>query len=398
MRPYYQIAGLSSLYDIHLLIADTGFEPVGSYNGLDEYCSGIDRIRRVPYSGLGFSLWHRWRGLADRLGHLLTGKALSFAADMASEDCLNKNETIARLAGMSFDRVHVFRIYLSPIAEALRSLGLESFYSLDVDDLESEARLRISGLHELNGEHATAVRVRREAMAYLGIEGRSVPFYDEIFTCSKRDRDALADRFPGKSIAVLPNVTPAVRRGKAAGAGRVFTMLFVGTLNYYPNTDALTRFADRIAPVLRDRSPVEWRMRVVGRLPRPGWEKRFSRCPEMEFSGWVEDLSGEYDAADVVVAPIRGGGGTRIKIIEAFAHGVPVVATTFAADGLEVEDGINILLGDSPPDFADACLRLMKDRSLGEKLSCEAFGLAASRYSPGIIKAIWTGTGPDLRP
>ena len=94
--------------------------------------------------------------------------------------------------------------------------------------------------------------------------------------------------------------------------------------------------------------------------------------PDVEVSGFVPDLGPAYASADVVVVPLRFGGGTRIKLLEAFAHGVPVVATRAAAAGLDVTDGHHLLLADDVRDVAAAVARLATDASLAERLVAEA--------------------------
>jgi glycosyltransferase involved in cell wall biosynthesis len=290
---------------------------------------------------------------------------------------------------MNFDRVHVFRLYLTPVAEVLKNLGLESFYSIDIDDIESETRRSISGLHSRNKDFIKASKFNNESKVFFDIETKSIPGYDQTFTCSCRDRDILQNRFPDKVITTLPNVVPIPNRARNHRSNKTFTMLFVGNLNYYPNTDALLFFADQIAPILRQNCKQQWHLRVVGALPERKWIKKLKTIHEMEFVGLAKDLCSVYDAADIVVAPIRGGGGTRIKILEAFAHGVPVVSTSKGAEGLDVENGVHLFIEDDARRFAEACIRLMADHALADDISCRAFDLAASEYSPEIISRVW---------
>jgi glycosyltransferase involved in cell wall biosynthesis len=96
-----------------------------------------------------------------------------------------------------------------------------------------------------------------------------------------------------------------------------------------------------------------------------------------------------YDRADVVVVPLRAGGGTRIKVLEAFAHRVPVVATPMGAEGLEVSPGRHLLVGDGPDALAAACLRLLRDPALGRQLAADAHALVKRRYAlPVVARAI----------
>ena len=92
-----------------------------------------------------------------------------------------------------------------------------------------------------------------------------------------------------------------------------------------------------------------------------------------------------YEQADAAVVPLRAGGGTRIKLLEAFAHGVPVVSTSVGAEGLDVEAGRHLLIADDPAGLADACRRLMEEPGLADRLRAEALRLVAARYATGRV-------------
>lgn len=393
MRPYYQIVSLSRIYSIHLLVAGSIPERLTcvTNTNIERYCNNIDYICLYHYSGWKFSLWHRYRSFVDKIKHFIKGDDLNFAADLGDSKYLRHNKTLAMIANMKFDRVHMFRLYLKLVTDILKNFGLESVYSMDIDDIESETRRSISGLFSMTGDFIQASKLNNESIIFFNIETKSIPGYDQIFTCSRLDRDILQYRFPSKVITVLPNVVPIPKRARNHRVNQVFTMLFVGNIGYYPNTDALLFFSDQIAPILRENSRQQWHLRVVGALPKNTWIKQLKCFPEMKFSGWVNDLCHEYDAADIVVVPIRGGGGTRIKILEAFAHGVPVVSTSKGAEGLEVENGLHLFIEDDAGLFAEACIRLMTDNLLGDEISRRAFSLVASKYSPEFINRIWTG-------
>jgi len=390
MRPFYQIINLSRIYSIHLLVAGTTSECPVVGDNIKKYCDEIDYICCFRYLGWKYSLWFRYRFLSDRFKQFTEGTSPGFAADLADRNYLMHKDILKMKAKMNFDRVHVFRLYLTPIAEVLKNLGLESFYSIDIDDIESETRRSISGLYSRNRNFIKASKFNNESKVFFDIETKSIPGYDQTFTCSYRDRNILRNRFPDKVITALPNVVPIPGKARNHRANKTFTMLFVGNLNYYPNTDALLFFADQIAPILRQNCKRQWHLRVIGALPEKTGIKELKKIPEMEFAGRVKDLFSEYDAADIVVAPIRGGGGTRIKILEAFAHGVPVVSTSKGAEGLDVENGVHLFIEDDVRLFAEACIRLMTDSTLGDKLSCRALCLADSKYSPDIINRVWT--------
>jgi len=394
MRTYYQIVNLSQIYSIHLLVAGTTPERPVYEGDIKNYCENIDHICRYRFSGWKFSFWYRSCRLMDNLRHFFRGDDLTFAVDSGDSHYLQHNKTLAKIASMKFDIVHVFRLYLAPVAEILKKHGLNSFYSLDIDDIESDTRRSISKLFFANCDFIQASNLSKESEIYFNIETKSIPGYDQIYTCSLLDRNILQNRFPGKVISVLPNVVPIPKKTRDHRANQIFTILFVGTLGYYPNTDALLFFADQIAPILREKSRQPWILRVVGTFPENKRIKHLESFPEIKFAGRVNDLSPEYDAADIVVAPIRGGGGTRIKILEAFAHGVPVVSTSKGCEGLDVENRVHLIIEDDARLFAEACIQLMADNRFADEISRQALDLAVFKYSPEIINQVWTSQLP----
>src|SRR6185503_1631121 len=134
-------------------------------------------------------------------------------------------------------------------------------------------------------------------------------------------------------------------------------VVFSGTLDYEPNRAAVRYFAQEIWPVLRAKWPdLKWRL--VGRNP-DAVGRYVSGDPRIECTGAVDDAIGYLAPAKVAVAPLLSGSGTRLKIVEAWAAGVPVVSTTVGAEGLPARHGGNILLADDPASFAAAVSSLL---------------------------------------
>jgi glycosyltransferase involved in cell wall biosynthesis len=154
-------------------------------------------------------------------------------------------------------------------------------------------------------------------------------------------------------------------------------VLFQGRFEYPPNMDGAQWLATAIAPHIRAAVPPA-EVRLVGRpiagvaqLHQPGVVTVVGQVPSME-----EELG----RASVAVVPLRFGGGTRVKILESFAHRVPVVSTTLGAEGLDVEDGVHLLLADDPREFAAATVRLLGDPRLRTRLTEAAEARYLDRY------------------
>jgi len=152
------------------------------------------------------------------------------------------------------------------------------------------------------------------------------------------------------------------------------TLVFTGGMDWRPNEDAVQYFHDDIFPRLNG-----YTFSGVGRGPRPG-TLALAR-DDFRITGRVDDIKPYLHRADIYVVPLRVGGGTRIKIFEAMAAGVPVVSTTVGAEGLPVEDGKHILLRDDPARFAEAVETLATDRELHGSIVNNAYNLVRDNYS-----------------
>jgi glycosyltransferase involved in cell wall biosynthesis len=183
-----------------------------------------------------------------------------------------------------------------------------------------------------------------------------------VTVCSEADRAQLA--LPG--VAVLPNgyVRPAQPAGRSE-IGDPPVVLFAGLMTYEPNVDGAAWFVDEILPLVQAAVPGV-QFAIVGRAA-PAVVELGSRAG-VEVTGYVDRIEDALARADVVVVPLRQGSGTRIKIIEAWAHRIPVVSTRIGAEGLDATDGLDLLLADTPADFADAVARLLTDSELRRSL------------------------------
>jgi glycosyltransferase involved in cell wall biosynthesis len=168
---------------------------------------------------------------------------------------------------------------------------------------------------------------------------------------------------------------------RAPGDGAVF--VFVGLLSYPPNRDAVRWFATEVWASVRAELPTAT-FRVVGR-GADGLQD-VAAIPGVDLVGPVPEVGPELDRADVVVVPIRMGAGTRLKVVEAIANGVPCVSTSVGAEGIAVEDGTHVLLADSATRFAADCVRVASDTTLRAALVEAGRRLWADRYRWAAIR------------
>ena len=289
--------------------------------------------------------------------------------------------------GHRFDLIYALRIASAEIALDLRRhRHRDARLVLDLDDIESLKHQRIASAHAAAGARAEALKVRREARIYARLERRLLPRFDRILVCSELDRARLADTHP--AVRVLPNIAPLCsippghRRPDAP-----FRFFFIGNLAYAPNTDALATLVRHIWPALRARLGPDSRLRIVGGSAPPNLEHEARAQPGVEWLGHVPRSSDAFADAHVLLVPLRSGGGTRIKILEAFASGCPVITTAIGIEGIEARPGVHHLLAETIEDFVREALRLKNDPALRNALARQARALIDSHYSPAALAA-----------
>ena len=286
--------------------------------------------------------------------------------------------------------VHIMRIYLAPLVDPVLRLapGSRPWMVLDLDDDELETRARLAELHRVRGESEAALHEEQERTKYEVYARRYLQAFDRVALANLADAERLGRQFPGVQTAVVPNgvlLPKSVARREPSSEGPV-RLLFVGTLDYLPNADAADLLCTAIRDALRRLSPREIAIDIVGAGSDPRLV-RLGRLEGVRLHGYASCLAPFYAAADVAVVPIRAGGGTRLKILEAFAHRVPVVSTTIGAEGLDVTDGEHLLIGDSPASMAHACLRLKSDPAFAALLADRAADLVVRSYGLDAVAA-----------
>ncbi len=395
MRAGVFLEALSKQYDVHLLVVT--MIGAGSADAVPDFVRAHS-VRVSVYQGL-------LQGMGAAIARLRSGAAskgaladdfIAFTKVARASAALLDRPSLARYAtdavveaalapllDRQYDVVHVLRSYMTPFAERFleASNGHRPTCVLDLDDDESEKCMRMSALHSLTGDRTSADREAAEARRYLAFEERTVRRFDRALVCSSRDRDVVAARHDLETIAVVPNSIRVPVNQNEAGMETRWSFLFVGSLSYFPNIDAVRLFYRDILPRIRERDHQEASFAVVGALAPGQLSRELSMQPNVTFVGRVPDPAEYYRGAMVSVVPLRAGGGTRIKLLESFAHGTPAVSTTLGAEGLDVVHDRHLLIADTPDAFADACVRLLGDRALRDRLASAAGQLVRGTYS-----------------
>lgn len=352
-------------------------EDIGSAEGIP----GLDRVAVVPYD----SRPARGLGMLAALGRT------DSPIELSHRDRPVAARALLRFASGSYDLLWYFTVRPWAllggwdVAPALPAV-------LDVDDLEDRkiaARLTVQRTSARGVGERLRIRAARalsgdEARRWARLQAQASASCAATVVCSALDAERAVTGGLTR-VEVVPNayglVGPPLGREEVAAPP---TVLFQGTLRYPPNADGARFLVDEVAPELRRWVP-EVRARLVGTTTPP--LQRLDDPPSVSIVGRVADMGDELARADLVVVPVRFGSGTRLKILEAFAHRIPVVSTTLGAEGLGVEDGVHLLLGDTAGELAAACARLLADTGLRARVVASAQALYGERFTQQLVEA-----------
>ena len=249
---------------------------------------------------------------------------------------------------------------------------------LDLDDVEHRTFWRsIPHLPYQKGKWL----LYAQAPALLLGERSAIRRATKTFVCSDADRTYLTSRLLLDRVVTISNSVEIPTLVPNAVSARV--VLFLGALKYAPNRIAAEVLVNSIWPRVRQQVG-DARLLIAGD-GKEALKLHSGSLDGVELLGFVPDLKPLYQRARVFCSPIPFGGGTRIKLIEAAAHGRAIVSTKIGAENLDFADGVHAVLRDDPDQMADACVRLLQDPALAQRLGEQARALVLARYSRAAV-------------
>jgi glycosyltransferase involved in cell wall biosynthesis len=196
-----------------------------------------------------------------------------------------------------------------------------------------------------------------EAWKMARYEAQTLQRFQHVIAVSEQDRKAMLKLSGGSTIRVVPTgVDTGEYQAAPSTAGNPPIVMFTGSMDWEPNIDAMEYFCGEIWPAVLSAFP-DARLQIVGRNPHA--RVRRLSAESVEVTGTVESIADYLRGATVVIVPLRIGGGTRLKIFEAMAMAKALVSTSVGAEGLEVNDGLDIMIADDAPSFAAAIIQLL---------------------------------------
>jgi glycosyltransferase involved in cell wall biosynthesis len=210
-------------------------------------------------------------------------------------------------------------------------------------------------------------------------EIKTLKRFDKCLVVSNLDMRYLHSVCPELRISVIENGVDVVQYAPLPKNSEKKDLLFLGGLGYEPNSDAVLHFCSRILPLIRKEIP-QCRFFIVGKNPSQDL-RNLADGESVSVTGYVDDPVPYYQRCDILVVPLRAGGGSRLKILESMALGRPVVSTSIGCEGLEVRNDQHLLIADPPQEFARQCVRLLTDNSLYDRMALQGRKLVEQKYS-----------------
>jgi polysaccharide biosynthesis protein PslH len=377
VRQYHMLRYLASRHEVTLVAFARPDDPPGSIDHLRGLCADV-RTAPLPRS-LGGNARAAARGLLTGLPVLVT-----------RDESATLRGLLRELMATPFDVVHADQLSMAQYGqfaakEATRR-GRQPATLLD----EHNAIYLLTERMARDEPHALRrLLLRREAVAFRRFEAGMLRRYDGVLAVTTEvcaallalvpvpERAALAAKLMVAPICVDPNELPVVPRRP----GGPPTILHLGTMFWPPNVNGVLWFAQEVLPRVRQAVP-RARLVVVGKNP-PEEVRRLAADPLIEVTGYAADPLPYLAATDVFIVPLAAGGGMRVKIVEAWARGLPVVSTATGAEGITVSDGKDILIA---PDrdterFAAAVIRVLTDDELNARLRAGGRAAVEACYS-----------------
>jgi sugar transferase (PEP-CTERM/EpsH1 system associated) len=374
LRTFHLLKHLAARHDVTYLSFADPAASAEDRNGMREVCSTLETIpRRDPVKGTP-------QFYLDTAKFLLS--PLPYA--VAKYRSATYRRRVARLlATNSFDVI--VADFLPPVVNLPERLPCPVV--LFTHNVEAEIWRRHA---TTAGNSVKRVLLAAQWRRMLRFEREALSQFDLVLAVSDTDRRTLARLYPGALRAPVHVVRTGVDTAyftPRPSAARPAHLVFTGSMDWLPNEDAMVYFAGEILPRIRQAHP-EVTLSIVGRTPTPT-VSRLAQQQGIEVTGRVDDVRPHIADASVYVVPLRIGGGTRLKIFEAMAMGKAVVSTTIGAEGLPLTPGRDVLIADTPMQFAEAVSSLIRDGDARRRVEAAARRLVVDHYD-------WKAVAHDL--
>lgn len=356
IRTYQTLKHLKDAHHITYLTLDDGSAPTSAVADANEYCHELIRVPfRAPAKGTPAFFADLARNALSSLPYAV-GRYRSAAMRAAIQRAV---------AERAIDLV--VSDFLVPAVNLPADLGVPTLL------FQHNVEAAIWERHAQVARHPiTRAYMKSQWRRMRDFEGAACRRFDHVVAVSEADRDAFRHDYGVRAVTAVPTgVDTDFFQPSGQAAVRPHHIAFTGSMDWMPNEDGIAWFVRDVLPRIR-RVVADATLSIVGRNPTPGVRALAQVAPGIEVTGTVPDIRPWLEGAATVIVPLRVGGGTRLKIFEAMAMERAIVSTTIGAEGLPVEDGVDIRIADDADAFASAVVELLRDPARAARIGSAA--------------------------
>jgi sugar transferase (PEP-CTERM/EpsH1 system associated) len=362
IKVFNLVKSLSHRYNIILLSFIEEITERGNVSPLRKYCSQIETVLRPR----GFSFFQRLTNLFSLTPVVIRKFSLNSM----------KEKILSLVRKYSPALIHFDSIYVSAYVRLIRGIPT-IFHEHNIESRRYLRQIKVKKISFLKRVHLLL-----DYWKYRRYEFKICPRFTQCLVVSPEEQALLKKNSPKARVSLFPNGVDCnyfqSLKIKENETDEV-TLVFTGSMSYYPNIDAMEYFCENVFPLIKEKLP-NVKLYIVGSAPSPNIQ-RLAQKETIIVTGKVDDVRPYLAKATVCIVPLRIGGGTRIKILEAWASGKAVVSTPLGAEGLEgVRADENIIIAELPSQFAIRTIDVVRNSNLREKLATEGRKLALRKY------------------
>lgn len=361
VRDLNLLKGMSKRHNVTLVSFIQNESELGNLQFLKPYCKSVEVVKEGSRIKLFFTT----------LIFLFTKKPFTIAKFYSSA---MRQKVKILLSNNKFDLIHCSHLHMAQYAENIKNIPK----ILDEHNIEFFIIKRY--LKEQKNYIKKILVFLLQYLKLIKYESAIVQKFDHCFVVSETDRKNLESIVRNVATTIISNGVDVDFYRPQGDKLQSDTLVFTGRMNWYPNEDAILYFYEKIWPLIK-KEVKDLHLYVVGSNPSKRIMSLSSQEKDITVTGYVDDVRPYIAKSLVYVVPLRIGGGSRLKILEAMAMGKAIISTSIGCEGLTVSDNENILIADSPEQFAKSTIPLLRDHELCKKLGDNARKLVENLYS-----------------
>jgi glycosyltransferase involved in cell wall biosynthesis len=379
VRAYYTLRHLAANHQVTLVSFVRPSDGSDDVAHLGEWC---EQVVTIPMSRSRWhDLWALWRSVLNGRPFLITR---DWVAAMGQE--------LRRLVkGKHFDVIHADQLWMAPYALAAQKWAVGAGYQPKlILDQHNAVYLIPQRMATAATNPVIRAGLKWEAGRMARYEADTCLKFDQVVTVTQEDQDtltALYDQPERPSFSTVIPICGDPQSVRPVDPLQGDSILFFGGMHWPPNADGISWFSEEILPAIWQASPAA-SLLAVGKEPPTALGQMGERVIA---PGYVDDPEPYWQGSRLFIVPLRAGGGMRVKIIDAWTRGLPVVSTTVGAEGIAACDGKNILLADTAEAFAQAVVRVLCDNELAARLAANGRKTVLDCYDWRKVYRAWDG-------